>query len=135
LYQYAAIAPLLQGDAQQRIVRAMETALPLWSATMEHPTFQCIMEVENLKPISFDIMTDKCAYYVFFDPSFVPSNEDKLLLLLKQYAYEEQFDRALDSIGFLNVATGMLLEYEVTPTIRGQLSQLWTYLECKYQTL
>ena len=135
LYQYAAIAPLLQGDAQQRIVRAMETALPLWSATMEHPTFQCIMEVENMKPISFDIMTDKCAYYVFFDPSFVPSNEDKLLLLLKQYAYEEQFDRALDSIGFLNVATGMLLEYEVTPTIRGQLSQLWMYLQHKYQTL
>ena len=128
LYQHAAIAPLLQGEEQQAIARAMETALPLWSAALEHPTFQSLMEVDNLRPISFDIMTDKCAYYVFFDPQFVPSNEDKILLLLKQYAYEEVFDRALDSIGFLNVATGMLLEYEVTPHIREQLSQLWQYL-------
>ena len=124
LYQYAAMAPFLEQEEHQRIARAMEVALPIWSATLENPTFQSVLEVEDWKPISFDIMTDKCAYQVFFDPSFVPSNEDKLLLLLKQYAYEETYDRALESVGFLNVATGLLLEYEVTPLIREQLSRL-----------
>jgi len=128
LYQYAAMAPFLEQEEHQRIARAMEVALPIWSATLENPTFQSVLEVEDWKPISFDIMTDKCAYQVFFDPSFVPSNEDKLLLLLKQYAYEETYDRALESVGFLNVATGLLLEYEVTPLIREQLSRLWQYL-------
>jgi len=132
LYQHAAVAPFLEQEEHQAIIRAMETALPVWSATLEGPTFENMMEVEGMRPISFDIMTEKCAYYVFFDPSYVPSNEDKILLLLKQYAYEEMFDRALDSVGFLNVATGMLLDFEVTPTIRAQLSEMWTALNEKY---
>ena len=77
-------------------------------------------------------MTEKCAYYVFFDPQFVPTMEDKILLLLKQYAYEEIYDRSLESIGFVNVATGMIIQYEVTATIREQLSQMWQYLQMKY---
>jgi len=133
LYQHAVIAPLLEQEEHQAIVRAMETALPIWSATLEGPTFENMLEVEGMRAISFDIMTERCAYNVFFDPSYVPSNEDKILLLLKQYAYEETFDRALDSVGFLNVATGMLLEFEVTPLIREQLSEMWSALQSKFR--
>ena len=132
LYQYVSIVPLLQQEEQQTIAHALSKALPIWMATQENPTFHFLFEVEGIRPIQFDILTEKCAYDVFFDPSFVPSQEDKIRLLLKQYVYEETFDRALDSIGFLNVATGLILQYEVSPTIREQLSHLWQYLEQKY---
>ena len=125
LYQFAAVRSFLEGEEQVHLARQLETALPIWSATQDGPSFHFVMEVEGLLPIPFDIMTEKCAYYVFFDPLFVPSNEDKILLLLKQYAYEEVFDRALESIGFINLATGMIMNYEVTPRIREQLSLLW----------
>ena len=88
--------------------------------------------MEGIRPIQFDIMTEKCAYYIFFDPLFVPNNEDKILLLLKQYAYEEMYDRSLESIGFVNIATGIVIQYEITPVIREQLSQMWLYIQTKY---
>ncbi len=132
LYQYHMIYPYLQQEEQQEIVREIESAIPLWVVTQDHSTFHFIFETEGIRPIIFDIMTDKCAYYVFFDPLFIPSTEDKILLLLKQYAYEEIYDRSLDLIGFLNIATGMIIQYEVTSTIREQLSHMWQHLQQKY---
>jgi hypothetical protein len=132
LYQYVSVVPLLKKEEQQTIVHALSKALPIWMTTQENPSFHYLFEVDGIRPIQFDILTEKCAYDVFFNPSFVPSNEDKIHLLLKQYVYEEIFDRALDSIGFLNVATGMIIQYEVSSTIREQLSHLWQYLEQKY---
>jgi hypothetical protein len=132
LYQHKTIIPYLFQKEQEDIVLAIENAVPLWIVTQENPSFNFIFEVEGLRPIQFDIMTEKCAYYMFFDPSFVPSTEDKILLLLKQYAYEELNDRVLESIGFFNVATGMIIQYEITSTIREQLSQMWLHLQTKY---
>jgi hypothetical protein len=132
LYQYSTIFPYLFQEEQQKIVKAIESAVPLWVLTQENPSFNFLFEVEGIRPIQFDIMTEKCAYYVFFDPTFVPSTEDKILLLLKQYAYEEIYDRVLESIGFFNAATGMIIQYEITSTIREQLSQMWLHLQTKY---
>jgi hypothetical protein len=132
LYQYATILPKLFQEEQQSIVKAIETAIPLWIVSQDNPSFNFIFEVEEVRPIQFDILTEKCAYYVFFDPTFVPKTEDKILLLLKQYAYEEIYDRSLEAIGFLNVATGVVIQYEITSTIREQLSQMWLHLQTKY---
>ena len=132
LYQYSTIFPFLFQEEQQNIVKAIEVAVPLWIVSQENPSFNFLFEVEGIRPIQFDIMTEKCAYYVFFDPNFVPSTEDKILLLLKQYAYEEIYDRSLEAIGFVNVATGVVIQYEITTTIREQLSQMWLYLQTKY---
>jgi hypothetical protein len=132
LYQYNTIYLHLFQKEQQDIVLAIENAMPLWIVTQENHSFNFIFEVKGLRPIQFDIMTEKCAYYMFFDPAFVPSTEDKILLLLKQYAYEEIYDRVLESIGFFNVATGMIIQYEITSTIREQLSQMWLHLQTKY---
>ena len=132
LYQHSTILPRLFEREQQDIVLAIETAIPIWIVSQDNPNFNFMFEVEGLRPIHFDILTEKCAFYVFFDPTFVPSTEDKILLLLKQYAYEEIYDRSLDSIGFLNVATGNIIQYEITPTIREQLSQMWLHLQTKY---
>ena len=128
LYQYKTVFPHLCKD---QIVKAIETAIPLW-IVHQSPSFNLLFEVEGIRPIQFDIMTEKCAYYVFFDPLFVPSMEDKILLLLKQYAYEEIYDRSLESIGFINIATGMVIQYEVTAMMREQLSQMWLYIQMKY---
>ena len=131
LYQYKTVFPHLCKD---NIVKAIEATIPLWMVH-ESPSFNLLFEVEGIRPIQFDIMTEKCAYYVFFDPVFVPSMEDKILLLLKQYAYEEMYDRSLESIGFINVATGMVIQYEVTAMMREQLSQMWLYIQTKYSYL
>ena len=130
LYQTPTIAPLLQRDLT--MVMAMERSIPLWMATEEQPTFHFMIEVDGIRQVRFDIMTEKCAYDIFFDPAHVPSHETNILLLLKQYVYEELFDRVRESIGYMNLATGMILHYDVTPTIRGQLSQMWQHLQRKY---
>ena len=132
LYQYATIHPYLVGKEQQEMVRVIENVIPSWIITQERPTFHYLFEAEGIRPIRFDVMTEKCAYYFFFDPAFVPSMEDKILLLLKQYAYEELFDRSLEQIGFLNMSTGMVVQYKVTSTTRAQLSQMWQHLQQKY---
>lgn len=132
LYQLKSVMPQLFQEEQQNITKAIERAVPLWIVGQESPQFNFIFEAEGIRPIQFDIMTEKCAYYVFFDPLYVPTMEDKILLLLKQYAYEEIYDRSLEAIGFLNVATGTVIQYEITSTIREQLSQMWLYLQTKY---
>ena len=130
--RYNTVRPHLLEKEQIDIVYAIEHAIPLWIVTQENSVFNFQFELEDINPVHFDIMTDKCAYYVFFDPVFVPSMEDKILLLLKQYAYEELYDRSLESIGFINMATGMIIQYEVTSTIRAQLSHMWQHLQMKY---
>jgi hypothetical protein len=139
LYQCQTIEKYLNGkddanDAQemQNIVKAIENAIPLWITTQENPSFNFIFEAENIRPIQFDILTDKCAYYIYFDPVYVPSAEDKILLLLKQFAYEEVYDRSLESIGFINVANGMSIQYTVTEAMREQMSHMWQHLQLKY---
>jgi hypothetical protein len=132
LYQYNSIRKYLYQDEQQSIASAIERAIPLWITTQENPVFNFMFEVEGIRPIQFDIMTEKCAYYVFFDPAFTPTMEDKILLLLKQYAYEEIYDRSLETIGFINIANGMIIKYEISSTIREQLSHLWLHLQTKY---
>jgi hypothetical protein len=132
LYQYTAVLPRLQEKEQQDMVKVIEEVIPSWIMTQEHPSFHYLFEAENIRPIQFDMMTEKCAYYFFFDPNYVPTMEDKILLLLKQYAYEELFDRSLEQIGFLNMSTGFIIRYEMTSTIRAQLSQLWKHLQRKY---
>ena len=130
LYQVVSVATPLAKD--QEIVQSIEKSMPLWIVTQDHPSFNVMFEVEGIRPITFDILTERCTYKVFFDSTYVPTQEDKILLLLKQYAYEECYDRSLESIGFLNGATGLALHFEVTSTIREQLSHLWQYLEQKY---
>ena len=132
LYQYNIVYQYLFQQEQQDIVRAIETAIPLWIVEQDNPSFNLTFELEGMKSIHFDVMTEKGAFYVFFNPTFVPTTEDKILLLLKQYAYEEIYDKTLKTIGFLNMATGMVIQYEVTPTIRGQLNQMWLHLQTKY---
>ena len=128
LYKYIDVFPYL---FKQEIVKAIEIAYPLW-IVKESPSFNFLFKAEGIKSIQFDIITEKCAYYLYFDPLYVPSTEDKILLLLKQYIYEEMYDRCLESVGFINIATGMITHYEVTSIIREQLSNMWLYIQNKY---
>ena len=130
LYQVVSVASPLARD--QEIMQSIEKSIPLWIVAQDHPSFNVMFEVEGIRPITFDILTERCTYQVFFDSTYVPTQEDKILLLLKQYAYEECYDRSLESVGFLNGATGLSLHFEVTSTIREQLSHMWRHLQTKY---
>ncbi|NBP57862.1 ATP-dependent helicase [bacterium] len=132
LYQHRTIQTFLKNEEHKEMSMIIEKAIPLWMVSQEQPTFHFVFELEDVYPVHFDLLTDKCAYHIFFDPLFVPTTEDKILLLLKQYAYEEIYDRSLEYMGFMNVATGMVILYEVDSTIREQLSQMWLHLQKKY---
>ena len=137
LYQYLAVLPHLQSPVHQALIQQIETTIPDWVARqcISHPHFHFLFEVESLQPLSMDLLTDKWTYHIYYDAvSSELRMEDKILLLLKQYAYEESYDRVLTGVAAWNLATGMITEYEVTPTIREQLSQMWLHLQQKYGT-
>ena len=132
LYQCDEIKEYFVTKEMLNITKAIENAIPKWIVSQENPALNFIFEADGMKPIQFDILTDKYAIYTYFDPIYVPSMEDKILLLLKQFAYEEVFDRSLEAIGFLNMATGVTTLFEVTGFMREQMSHMWQYLQQKY---
>ena len=91
-----------------------------------------MFQLDELQPIHFDVMTQKCTYVIFFDPLFVPSIEDKILLLLKQYSYNKINNNSLEYIGFINIASGAIIQYKISSTIQAQLNRLWSHLQKKY---
>jgi hypothetical protein len=132
LYQYYAVLPFLNGAEQQHMTKMMERVIPLWVVNQDHPAYHFLFEAEGIRPMQFDILTETCGYFLYFDTHGQPSIEDKILLLLKHYAYEEIFEKTMESIGFINLATGCIMKYEITSTIRTQLNQLWIHLQTKY---
>lgn len=133
LYQQPEIRMDLIHPTHQAAIQLLESAVPDWIARQDQPLFHFLFEVEGLQPLAFDLLTDKWVYHIHYDMSSSELRmEDKILLLLKQYAYEESYDRSLTGIATWNMATGTLTEYEVTPTIREQLSQMWLHLQQKY---
>lgn len=113
----------------------IESALPDWIIQQEQPLFHFLFEIESLQSILFDLVTDKWVYHIYYDSYGDLRMEDKILLLLKQYAYEETYDRVLIGVASWNMATGLVTEYVVTPTIREQISQMWQHLQQKYETV
>ncbi len=134
LYQLPEVRLPLESRETQSAIQLLEECVPDWMVHQENPLFHFLFEVEGLQPITVDICTDKWVYQLTYEPSSAGElrMEDKILLLLKQYAYEECYDRSLSGIATWNMATGILTEYEITPTIREQLSQLWLHLQQKY---
>ena len=135
LYQFPEIRGHLTNHETLSAIRLLEETVPDWIVRQEHPLFHFLFEVEGLQPLSMDVCTDKWVYQFVYEPTVVGELgiEDKILLLLKQYAYEESYDRSLQGIAIWNVATGMLTEYHTTPTMREQISQMWLHLQQKYE--
>ena len=136
LYQYNTVLPYLSSGIslkyleQHSFAAVIEKSIPQWIITQKSPVFHCRMETKGIRPIQFDIMTDKTAYSITFNET--PSNDDKILLLLKQYAYEKLYNKQFESVGFINISTGLVLYYEITSTIREQLCHMWQHLQQKY---
>ena len=131
LYQYSTIHPFLLKEEHIEMIKVIEHSFPIWISTEENPVFHFIFEEKGMQPILFDLLTDTTAYQLYFD-TFMPSNNDKLLLLLKVYLYERTYHKTLDSIGFINLSSGLIVYYKVTFTIREQIVQLWKFLQTKF---
>jgi hypothetical protein len=134
LYQYREALRDLESPATLQILQTLEAALPDWLAQeAEGPVTHFVFEVEGLPPMSFDLVTDRWVVHLLHEPrgDTIPI-EEKMVLLLKLFAYEESYDRTLQGLATWNLATGTVTEYEMTPTIREQLSQMWLYLQDKY---
>ena len=130
LYQYTTVYKYLITAEHKALIQIIEQSVSLWISTEENPMFHFIFEEKGMKPILFDIITDHTAYQLYFD-TFVPSTNDKLLLLLKVYLYERLY-HPINSIGFINLATGLVMYYPITSTIREQLRHFVQYLQRKY---
>jgi len=132
LYKYNTILPHLVQLEHQLFIQAIESSIPLWIIEQDSPTLNFMFQLDELQPIHFDVMTQKCTYVIFFDPLFVPSIEDKILLLLKQYSYNKINNNSLEYIGFINIASGAIIQYKISSTIQAQLNRLWSHLQKKY---
>lgn len=131
LYQYNTVYNSVISAEHKALTTIIEGAIPLWISAEENPVFHFIFEEKGMKPIMFDMITDITAYQYYFD-MYSPSNNDKLLLLLKVHLYEKIFHKKMESIGFINMATGLIIYYTITSTIREQLDQIVQYLRKKY---
>lgn len=135
LYQYREVLDDLRAPATVAILDTLQSALPDWLAEQaaDTPVPHFVFEVEGLPPMGFDLITDRWVVHLLYESrgDTIPIDE-KMVLLLKLFAYEESYDRTLQGLVTWNLATGTVTEYEVTPTIREQLSQMWLYLEDKY---
>jgi hypothetical protein len=131
LYQYNTVYAHLISAEHRALVQIIEHSLPLWMSTEENPVFHFLFEEKGMRPILFDMITDTTAYHLYFDV-YMPSNNDKLLLLLKVILYECTYHKQIESIGFVNLSTGLVMYYTITSTIHAQIYQLWKYLRMKY---
>jgi hypothetical protein len=131
LYQYHTVFPYLMMTDHEQMIRIMENSLPAWIVCEENPVFHFIVEEKGMKPIVFDMITDSTIYQFYVD-QFTPSNNDKVLLLVKVYLYECHYHTKLCKIGFINLVTGLIVYYTITSTIRAQIGQLWKHLQRKY---
>ena len=131
LYQYNTVYNSLQSAEHIAFIKIIEHALPVWIITEENPAFHYIFEEKGMRPILFDMLTDTTAYQLYFD-LYNPSNNDKLLLLLKVFLYERTYTKRLEQIGFVNLSTGLVTYYHITSTIRAQIDQIVQYLQTKY---
>ena len=131
LYQYNTVEQYVVSEKHQELIKIIENTVPLWIMTEDNPVFHFIFEKKGMQPILFDIITDASVYQLYFN-EYMPSNNDKILLLLKAYLYENTYIKSLNSIGFINLSTGSVIHYEITPTIREQLEQILQFLQKKY---
>ena len=131
LYQYNTVYTQLVSADHKGLIQIIENSLPVWMSTEENPVFHFIFEEKGMRPILFDMITDTTAYQLYFDV-YAPSNNDTLLLLLKVYLYEQLYHKMMESIGFINLATGLIMYYTITSTIREQTGHLVQYLRTKY---
>jgi len=131
LYQYNTVYHSLISTDHKILVHMIENAFPIWISTEENPMFHFIFEEKGIKPILFDMITDVTAYQFYFDV-YAPSTNDTLLLLMKVYLYERSYHKRMESIGFINLATGLIMYYKITSTIRGQIELMWQHLQRKY---
>ncbi len=131
LYQYNTVYTQLVSADHKGLIQIIESSLPVWMSTEENPVFHFIFEEKGMRPILFDMITDTTAYQLYFDV-YAPSNNDTLLLLLKVYLYEQLYHKTMESIGFINLATGLIMYYTITSTIREQTGHLVQYLRTKY---
>ena len=135
LYQHRALSTHLQSREHRERIEQLEGILPDWLARQENPVFHFVFEVEDLQPIRFDLLTHSWVYLIGYDQMPMLAMEQKILLLLKLYAYEETYDRVLKGIVWWNLATGTLAEFEISSTTRERLSRLWQHLQQKYAVL
>ena len=129
LYQYHTVYHQLGSVDHMTIITTIENSLPSWIVCEDNPVFHFMFEEKGMKPIIFDLITDKTVYQFYVDK---PSTNDKILLLVKVYLYERHYHTYMKSIGFMNLATGSIIYYMITSTIREQLSHLWRHLQKKY---
>ena len=126
LFQTAMIRPFLEEIQEiQEMVIQMEKVLPIWFLSQQDTHFQVNLSVKGIAPISLDVVTTHGLYEITFD-TYPIHMEDKIILLLKQFC--SSFCR----VGWINAATGIITEYQITPTIQEQLRHMWQHLQRKY---
>ncbi len=132
LYQIYEVTPYFNTIDVQNMMRTIELAVPTWISEQQNPYLSLSLELDKIQPLAFDIVTDTTLYQLFFDSSMDIRVDDKITLLMKQYLYEQLYDTEIQSIGFINIASGTITTYAITSLTRTQMKDIWQYIKAKY---
>lgn len=126
LYQKAEVTPFLLTGRMPEISEAIVTAVQRWIPSLSSPALSvdCVPE-QSIKPFTFQLLTDTTAFATYFDPVAEPSADDKIVLLLKVFLYNQKHTQPLSQMAFINLATGLIRYYSLTPQIFEQASIIW----------
>jgi hypothetical protein len=113
-------------------MRTIEVAVPTWISEQQNSYLSLSLELDKIQPLTFDIVTDTSLYQLFFDSSMDIRIDDKITLLMKQFLYEQLYDTEVSVIGFINIASGTITTYSITPLMRTQIKEIWQYIKQKY---
>ena len=132
LYQYHDVSPHLESDDMQVIAKAMASSVKHWLLLESSPTLCVRHEVANTVPIFFDIVTENTVYQLYFDGVREPSADEKIILLLKIYVYCLDIATTITTMGFINMATGIVYKYAITEGNLVNAAAIWEHAMRKY---
>ena len=116
----------------QVIAKAMASSVKHWLLLELSPTLCVRHEVANTVPIFFDIVTENTVYQLYFDGVREPSADEKIILLLKIYVYCLDIATSITTMGFINMATGIVYRYTITEGNLANAAAIWEHAMRKY---
>jgi hypothetical protein len=135
LYQYHEVTTHLSEDEMQALVKSIEKSIKPWILAFTN-IILCIRydvsdSTSDIQQMSFDILADDTMYQLYFDPTREPSADEKIILLIKAYLYSLEFS-GVNSMGFVNIATGCVFTYIIDNKMMESAKNIWEHARKKY---
>jgi len=133
LYQKAEVTESLLSSPMTEIAEAIVTAVQRWAPSLSAPVlFADCQASPNFQPFTFELLTETTAFATYFDATSQPSADDKIILLLKIFLYNNSAPASqITNMAFINLATGNITYYRLSEQTFRQAEQIWNRASTK----